>query len=113
MGLFSIMTFAGPVLAPVVGSFIDESYLGWRWPEWITIFFGFACLIPGFWLLPETYHPLILQKEAKRLRFETGNWAIHAKADEMEINASVILDTYLLRPFKMFFLEPILVLITL
>jgi DHA1 family multidrug resistance protein-like MFS transporter len=26
--------FTGPLLAPFIGGFIVESYLGWRWTEW-------------------------------------------------------------------------------
>ncbi|KAL9128600.1 MAG: hypothetical protein Q9217_002765 [Psora testacea] len=113
LGLFSIMTFAGPVLGPVVGGFIVDSYLGWRWTEWITVFLGFFSFALGFICLPETYHPLILQNNARRLRHETKNWALHSKADEEHISPRVIAEQYLFRPFKMFWMEPILVLITL
>ncbi|KAL9101809.1 MAG: hypothetical protein Q9163_002980 [Psora crenata] len=113
LGLFSMMTFGGPVLGPVVGAFITDSRLGWRWTEWITVFFGFFVFAVGFIILPESYHPLILQTNARRLRHETNNWAIHAKADEEEINMRIIAEKYLFRPFKMFWMEPILLLITL
>ena len=113
LGIFSIMTFAGPLLAPVIGGFITDSYLGWRWSEWITVIFGFFSFAVGFVFIPETYHPLILSKHAARIRRETQDWAVHAKAEEEEINTRVILEAYLLRPFKMIWQEPILVLVTL
>lgn len=113
LGMFAMMTFVGPVLAPIIGSFITISYLGWRWTEWITVIFGFFAFGLGLFLLPETYHPLILQSQARRIRYETKNWAIHAAADETEINAQVIAQKYLFRPFKMIWQEPILVLVTL
>ena len=113
MGLFAVMTFAGPVIAPVIGGFVDESYLGWRWTEWLTVIFGFFCLLLGAIMLPETYAPSVLQREARRIKYETKNWAVHAKADEELITGKVIIEVYLLRPFKMFVQEPILVLITL
>ena len=112
-GLFSITTFAGPLLAPVIGGFITDSYLSWRWSEWITVIFGFFCFGVGFVFLPETHHPLILSKHARRIRRETQDWTVHAKAEEEEINARVILEVYLLRPFKMIWQEPILLLVTL
>ncbi|KAG8528456.1 uncharacterized protein KY384_007374 [Bacidia gigantensis] len=113
MGLFAVMTFAGPVIAPVVGGFVVESYLGWRWTEWLTVIFGFFCLLIGAIFMPETYAPAVLHREAKRLRYQTKNWAIHSKGDENYISGKVILEVYLTRPFRMFYLEPILVLITL
>lgn len=32
--VFSMTVFTGPLLAPFIGGFIVESYLGWRWTEW-------------------------------------------------------------------------------
>ena len=29
--LFACATFVGPSVAPVIGSFVVQSYLGWRW----------------------------------------------------------------------------------
>lgn len=62
--------------------------------------------------MPETYAPVLLSRRAKRLRHETGNWALHAKHEERKINLREIGDKYLSRPARMFFQEPILALIT-
>lgn len=67
----------------------------------------------GFFIVPETSHPKILQARAKKLRFETKNWAIHSKADTMETDFKTMMHTYFFRPFQMLFMEPILLLITL
>ena len=71
-----------------------------------------------FWLIalacvPESFAPVLLSRRAKRIRFETKNWAIHAKADEAQVNFHEILVKYLLRPFHMLAFEPILLLVTL
>lgn len=34
--MFASVVFIGPIIAPVVGGFISESYLGWRWTMYIT-----------------------------------------------------------------------------
>lgn len=111
--VFASATFIGPIAGPIMGGFITQSYLGWRWTAWITLimamFFGFLGLI----LVPETSHPTLLQQRAKKLRFETKNWAIHAKADEIQLDLHSIIYTYLFRPFHMLIREPILVLVTL
>ncbi len=112
-GAFSSATFVGPVLAPVMGGFITPSYLGWRWTEWITVILGYFCFSLGLLFLPESYGALILSRQAKKMRIETKNWALRAPADEKEVNAKVIFTTYLFRPFRMIFLEPILILVTL
>lgn len=66
----------------------------------------------GLFVIPETSAARILQIRAKKLRYETGNWALHAKADENPITAKSIVRVYLMRPFIMMVKEPILTLVT-
>lgn len=63
--------------------------------------------------LKETYHPVILQKRARKIRLQTLNWAIHAEADEKTITLQIVLERYLTRPYRMLRQEPILFLIAL
>jgi MFS transporter, DHA1 family, multidrug resistance protein len=88
------------------------SHLGWRWTEYITaimaFFFGSIALL----VVPESYGPVILQRRAKRIRFETRNWAIHSKQDEYRVDLKSIVTKYLFRPAAMLVLEPILLLVT-
>lgn len=66
-----------------------------------------------FFFVSETFDPVLLQQRAKHLRYETKNWALHAKSEENLVDLKVIAHNYLLRPFVMLALEPILVLVTL
>lgn len=104
--------FSGPVAGPIVGGFIVDSYLGWRWTAWITLILAVVVGVIGLFAIPETSAPRILQHRARKLRFETGNWALHAKADENPITRKTIVSVYLVRPFIMLVQEPILALIT-
>ena len=113
IAVFSGATFIGPVAGPIVGGFITMSYLGWRWTAWITAIMAFSFGIIGFIVVPETFGPLLLQQRAKKIRHQTKNWAIHSKMDESEVDLKEITEKYLLRPFTMLALEPILLLITL
>ncbi|KAL8790047.1 MAG: hypothetical protein Q9195_006549 [Heterodermia aff. obscurata] len=113
VGLYSMCTFVGPVAAPIAGGYIAESYLGWRWTEYLSVIMAVCFWAVAFLFLPETYHPRILQLRAKKLRLETGNWAIHAAADEKVIDARIILEKYLTRPVRMLALEPILLFLAL
>jgi hypothetical protein len=63
--------------------------------------------------VPETYAPIILSRRAKARRFETKNWALHAKIDEKQTRLFDIVTRYLFRPLQMLIQEPILLLITL
>ena len=113
LGLFSGATFIGPVAGPIVGGFVTQSYLGWRWTAWITLFLGAFFGTLSFFLCSESYAPVLLQRKAARIRFETKNWAIHAPIDESPVDMHAILHKYLYRPFIMLVQEPILVLVTL
>jgi MFS family permease len=110
---FAFATFAGPAMGPVVGGFVTQSYLGWRWTAHLTYILAFFFLVLDVLFLPETYGPVLLKEKAKRLRHERQIWAIHARQEEKEISIKTILVVYLLRPIKMLFLEPMILLLTL
>jgi DHA1 family multidrug resistance protein-like MFS transporter len=110
--IFAFATFVGPIAAPIIGGFITQSYLGWRWTAWITLIMSTFFGLVAFFIVEETSHAKILQNRAKKIRFETQNWAIHSQLDRMPVDIHTIIYTYLFKPFKMLFLEPILLLIT-
>ncbi|KAL4940289.1 hypothetical protein BDV06DRAFT_224230 [Aspergillus oleicola] len=112
LAIFSGTTLVGPIIGPILGGFITESYLGWRWTAWITMIMAATAGLIGLAFLPETYAPVLLQRKAARLRLETRNWALHAKIDESPVNLSSIITRYLSRPLTMLAHEPILQLIT-
>ncbi|TKA35961.1 hypothetical protein B0A54_12185 [Friedmanniomyces endolithicus] len=105
--VFSMAVFSGPLLAPFTGGFINESYLGWRWTEYITSLMGFLGLGLSLIFLEETYPPVILVNKAADLRRRTKNWGIHAKQKEIEIDFRELLEKNLSRPMRMLFTEPI------
>jgi MFS family permease len=110
--VFASATFIGPIAGPIMGGFITQSYLGWRWTAWITLIMASFFGTIGLFIVSESSHNKILQNRAKKLRYGTQNWAIHAKADENHVDFHGIIHTYLLRPFIMLIREPILLLIT-
>lgn len=113
MCVFAAATFIGPIAGPIMGGFITQSHLGWRWTAWITLIMAALFGTMGLFIVPESSHPKILQNRAKKLRFETKNWAIHSKADENQVDFRSIIITYGAKPFIMLIKEPILLLITL
>lgn len=110
--LFCLVLFCGPLLAPVVGGFIVESYLGWRWLLYITGIMSGAVFILLCFFLKETFAPLILVDKAEQLRQQTGNWAIHAAHENVKIDFGQIVTKTIIRPWKMLATEPILLLIS-
>jgi DHA1 family multidrug resistance protein-like MFS transporter len=110
--VFAVGGFAGPVAGPIVGGFVTESYLGWRWTSWFTLIMAGLFGTIGWFVIDETSGSRILQLRAAKLRKESGNTAYYSKADEAKLKASNVVNVYLLRPFIMFVQEPILALIT-
>ncbi|CAG8376403.1 unnamed protein product [Penicillium salamii] len=58
-------------------------------------------LVLGVVFLDETYHPALLVYKARRLRIKTGNWALHARHEEMDPSFSDMANKYLYRPFRL------------
>lgn len=101
-----------PMLAPIVGGYIEQSYLGWRWTFYITGIMGaLSCVLIAF-VLPETFHPTILQQRAQRLRDKTGNHCIRAPGDLTVIDPKELLNRVLAAPIRILFQEAILALVT-
>jgi hypothetical protein len=52
-------------------------------------------------ILDETYPPQLLVVKARRLRHETGNWALHARHEEWDVSFKEIANKFLKRPFRL------------
>ncbi|GAA5800268.1 major facilitator superfamily domain-containing protein [Helicostylum pulchrum] len=109
---FAAAPYAGPVLGPIVGGWISVGTQSWRWIYWVN--FIFSSLI---WIivcvLPETYHPTLLAKRAKRMRLETGDPSYVTVEEEFPVPLSELVQVNLVRPFVMLATEPILLLMSL
>ncbi|KAH8424289.1 MFS transporter [Aspergillus melleus] len=112
IALFANTVFLGPLIAPCIGEFIDESYLGWRWTAYIPSFMGYAAFILNLLFLKETYSPVILVSKAINLRRTTGNWGFHAKQEQIEIDLHDLVVNNLGRPLQMLFKEPLIMAVT-
>lgn len=112
MAAFSAAPFIGPAIGPLVGGFLSD-HLGWRWLYWIQLIFsGFIWIVITF-TVPETYAPAILARRAKKMRKETGD---DKYVTEQDIDTRPFGDRmriFLIRPFQLLFMEPIVLLISL
>ncbi|KAK4150183.1 major facilitator superfamily domain-containing protein [Chaetomidium leptoderma] len=111
--VFSMTVFTGPLLAPFIGGFIVESYLGWRWTSYLVAILGFLAFFLDLFFLCETYPPTILVAKASELRRRTLNWGIHAKQEEIEIDVRELVTKNFSRPMRLLFTEPIVTLLSL
>ncbi len=110
--VFASAVFASPNLGPFVGGFITESYLGWRWTHYLMAILAFSALPLVLFVFKETYAPVILVSKAARFRRQTGNWGIHAKQEEIEIDLKSLVEKNFKRPVVLLFTEPIILLIS-
>ena len=110
--VFSMMVFTGPLLAPFIGGFIVDSYLGWRWTEYLVLILGGVAFIIDIIWLRETYPPVVLVDKAAELRRRTKNWGIHAKQEEIEVDFQELVTKNFSRPLRILFTEPIVLLLS-
>ncbi|KAK4048781.1 hypothetical protein OIV83_004547 [Microbotryomycetes sp. JL201] len=114
MSMFSASVFIGPVVGPIIGGFVTESYLGWRWTFWIIGIWALTAWALIVLLLPETYHPKLLAKKAHRLRKQEPekNAKLYADLEKADFSPRTLVTRTLGRPFIMLATEPILMLVT-
>jgi MFS family permease len=115
---YAMAVVGGPVLGPIVGGAIVQSYLGWRWTQYVCLlnsggksdanriikitgimmmfFFTLDILF-----LDESYPPALLVYKARRLRFSSDNWALHARHEEWDVTLKELGNKYLIRPFQL------------
>ncbi|KLO94531.1 mfs-multidrug-resistance transporter [Fusarium fujikuroi] len=65
-GIFSLASWVGPSLGPVVSGFVQLKK-NWRWGMYSVLWLGALTVLLMF-LIPETHAPTILAKKAKRAR---------------------------------------------
>ena len=98
---YAFAVVGGPVLGPIVGGAIVQSYLRWRWTEYLTGIMQLSILVLDILILDESYPPRLLVYKARRLRIETGNWALHAKFEEWDVSLKEMAVKFGIRPFQM------------
>ena len=107
VSIFAAIVFASPAAGPIVGSFVTQSSLGWRWTAWITFIISVVFTSLAWVTTPETFAPLVLRRKAQRLRYQTRTWGLHAESEEQRIDFRALTTKYLTKPLRMIVLEPI------
>lgn len=109
---FTLAVNGGPMVAPVAGAYIVNSYLSWRWVQYITGILAVTALGLVAFFFEEPYHPVILVKKAEELRVRTGNWALYAPQENVSLDMKNVFTNTVARPIKMLGQEPILLLVS-
>jgi MFS family permease len=72
--LFTTTGFVGPILGPIIGSYVAEN-LGWRWCYWITAIWNAASFVLVVGFMPETLGGALLKYKAVAWRAESESRA--------------------------------------
>ncbi|MBO1764926.1 MFS transporter, partial [Escherichia coli] len=87
MAGYAMAVVGGPCLGPIVSAaFVADPSLGWRWTEYFTGILQAVALVIDVIFIDECYPPKLLVYKARRLRHETGNWALHTKFEEWDVS---------------------------
>ncbi|KAH8658957.1 major facilitator superfamily domain-containing protein [Ilyonectria robusta] len=113
MSIFAGANFVGPVAGPIMGAFITQSSLGWRWTAYITAIMAALFGPIAFITVPETLESCLLTRKARSVRLSTQDWAMHAVAEETPVDLGEMAHRILVRPLAMLVLEPIIIFVTL
>ncbi|KAF9760615.1 hypothetical protein IL306_004235 [Fusarium sp. DS 682] len=103
ISLWSLGPLAGPVVGPVCAGFLIEAK-GWRWVFWIITIVSGVAVPASFFILRESYAPVLLERKAKRLRKEIGNQLYQARTKKKGTTRELFIGA-IIRPTRMFCLS--------
>ncbi|KIX03113.1 uncharacterized protein Z518_06663 [Rhinocladiella mackenziei CBS 650.93] len=99
---YAMAVVIGPVFGPIVGAaLVVQPGLRWRWTEYLTGIIQLLILVLDLIFLDESYPPRLLVYKARRLRHQSGNWALHAKFEEWDVSVKELASKFLVRPFQL------------
>ncbi|KAI0007090.1 polyamine transporter 1 [Xylariaceae sp. FL0662B] len=104
MAGYALAVVGGPTIGPIVSAAVTvQPNLGWRWTEYTTGLLQCFILLFAVVFIDESYPPLLLVNKARRLRHETGNWALHAEFEEWDVSIKELARKFLVRPIQLLF----------
>jgi len=118
MAVFSVSPFMGPCIGPLIGGFINYNTPVWRWTFWVLLIWAAVLFVGIIFLVPETFHPVLLRRKAQQIRAESGDNRWHSATEEVRdkdvppqasTNFRAVAHAIrlsLLRPFQLLIFEP-------
>ncbi|KAI9146829.1 major facilitator superfamily transporter [Paramyrothecium foliicola] len=100
IGIFTLAPLLGPAIGPIAGGFISQ-VTSWRWLFHSTTILAATIQSVGFFVLSETYAPVILRTLKKHLIEETGNTSLRTVYDNPDKTWFLHMGTNLTRPLRL------------
>ncbi|KAK3386083.1 major facilitator superfamily domain-containing protein [Podospora didyma] len=102
MAGYAMAVVGGPVIGPIVSAaVVVQPGLGWRWTEYLAGLLQAFVLVIAVVFIDESYPPQLLVYKARRLRIQTGNWALHTEFEEWDVSVGELAKKFLLRPVQL------------
>ncbi|KAL5341623.1 major facilitator superfamily domain-containing protein [Aspergillus crustosus] len=111
--LYAITSFGGPVLGPVIASYMGQGTLSWRWTNWIMLIMSGLIMALILLFQPETYGPILLKWKAAHFRKVTGDRRYRSEMDMEKVTLFSRITTACVRQFTLTVHEPIIIFISL
>jgi len=111
--LSMFMPYFGAAVGPILGGYMCEQ-VSWPWLFWVVSIFDTVLLLVSFFVIKESYAPLLLLRKASRLANERGKpqWTIYQTTNKTAQKGTARVLTALQRPFKLFITRPTIPLIS-
>ncbi|KAI1790783.1 MFS general substrate transporter [Ganoderma leucocontextum] len=113
--LYSTAPWMGPVFGPIVGGWVAQSRLGWRFSFWIMFIVSALNALACLFFTPETFSPVLLRRRARKLTKMSGSGGETVYVSRFDTNRAMslpaILKRDMSRPFYFLFTEPIVLLL--
>ncbi|KAF4816004.1 MFS transporter prlG [Colletotrichum siamense] len=111
VSVYFVGPMLGPAIGPVAAGYITQG-LGWRWIFWLTAIPSGAFTVISFFGLRETYPPRLLQNKAAAFQKQHPELNFVIPGQMTAAPVSTLLLNALVRPLKMFFFSPIVLLLS-
>lgn len=112
--MFSIGPLFGPVIGPIIGGFISQR-AGWRWVYWVLLCACGVTTLGNIALNSETNPVVLLRRKTENLRKELNQPGLECvydiDSDPRELKKRTVLARGIIRPLRMLFGSPILLLL--
>ncbi|RAL06922.1 MFS transporter [Aspergillus homomorphus CBS 101889] len=110
IAVWAVGPVIGPVVGPVCGGFLTQN-ASWRWVFWVIAIAAGVVTAASFIILRETYAPILLERKAKRLRREAGNYQLRS-ALHRDLTPRALFTKSIVLPLQLLVLSPIVSLLS-